>query len=100
MAATSGAVHLPFVTRETGEFLKGRLMEIGGAALIMAALAFLLAFLSYDPADPSASLATDRAPSNLMGGTGALVSDWALKLSGLASLLLVVIPAAWGVRLI
>jgi len=100
MASTSGAVHLPFVTRETGEFLKRRLMELVGAALIIAALAFLLALLSYDPADPSASLATDRPASNLMGSAGALVCDWALKLSGLASLLLVVIPAAWGVRLI
>src|SRR4051812_11710392 len=100
MASTSGAIHLPFVTRETGEFLKRRVMELGGAALIIAALAFLLALLSYDPADPSASLATDRAPSNLMGSAGALVSDWALKLSGLAGLLLVLIPAAWGARLV
>jgi S-DNA-T family DNA segregation ATPase FtsK/SpoIIIE len=35
-----------------------------------------------------------------MGWTGAFIADWALKLTGLTSLLLVVLPGAWGLRLI
>ncbi len=100
MASTIGAANLPFVPREAAEFLKRRLMEIGGVALILGALALLLAFLSYDPADPSANVATDRPPANLMGWAGAFIADWALKLTGLASLMLVLVPAGWGVRLI
>ncbi len=100
MASTSGAANLSFVPREGGAFLQRRLMEIGGAALILAALSMLLALLSYDPADPSGNVATDRPPANLMGWTGAFLADWALKLTGLASLLLVLVPGAWGMRLI
>ncbi len=100
MASTIGAANLPFVPREAAEFLKRRLMEIGGAALILGAFALLLALLSYDPADPSANVATDRPPANLMGWAGAFIADWALKLTGLASLLPVLVAAGWGVRLI
>ncbi|MCI0430646.1 MAG: DNA translocase FtsK 4TM domain-containing protein [Rhodospirillales bacterium] len=100
MASTSGTGHLPFVPREASEFLTRRLMEAGGAALILGGIAFLLALLSYDPADPSANVATDRPPANLMGWAGAFAADWALKLAGLASLLLVLVPTGWGVRLI
>jgi S-DNA-T family DNA segregation ATPase FtsK/SpoIIIE len=99
MASTSAA-NLPFVPREGAEFIKRRLMELAGAGLLLGALAMLLALLSYDPADPSANVATDAPPANLMGWTGAFVADWALKLTGLAALLLVILPGAWGARLI
>ena len=99
MASTSAA-HLPFVPRAGAEFLKRRGMELVGLGLLLAGLAMLLALLSYDPADPSANVATDAPPANLMGWTGAFVADWALKLAGLASLLMAILPAAWGVRLL
>jgi S-DNA-T family DNA segregation ATPase FtsK/SpoIIIE len=99
MASTSAA-NLPFVPREGAEFIKRRLMELAGAGLLLGALAMLLALLSYDPADPSANVATNAPPANLMGWTGAFVADWALKLTGLAALLLVILPGAWGARLI
>ncbi len=100
MASASGAANLSYTSRESADFLIRRLLEVVGAALILLAFAMLLALLSYDPADPSANVATDRPPSNLMGGTGAFVADWTLKLIGLVSLFLVLVPAAWGARLV
>ncbi|HXV24682.1 MAG TPA: DNA translocase FtsK 4TM domain-containing protein [Alphaproteobacteria bacterium] len=100
MASTSSAGNMSYGSRESADFLIRRLMELIGGALVLAALALLLALLSYDPADPSANVATDRPAANLMGWTGAFVADWMLKLIGMASLFLVIVPAAWGVRLV
>jgi S-DNA-T family DNA segregation ATPase FtsK/SpoIIIE len=100
MGSMSGASNLPFLPRAGADFLKRRAMELVGAALVLGAIAMLLALGSYDPADPSSNVATDRPPANMMGWTGAFTADWALKLTGLSSLLLVVVPAAWGARLL
>ncbi|MDB5373607.1 MAG: cell division protein FtsK, partial [Belnapia sp.] len=73
--------------------LKRRLFEILGLLCALAGLGLLVALASHDPADPSLSTATTRAPTNLAGPAGATVSDillqgfgWAGALPGFALL--------------
>ncbi len=76
-----------------------RLAEIGGILCALAGLALLLALLSHDPADPSMSTATSRAPVNLVGQVGASVSDLLLQGFGYAGAVPVVALLAWAFRL-
>jgi S-DNA-T family DNA segregation ATPase FtsK/SpoIIIE len=73
--------------------LRRRLIEFLGLLCALAGLALILALASHDPADPSLSTATGRAPVNLVGPAGAYVSDlliqglgWAAYLPGVALL--------------
>ncbi|MCB4821937.1 FtsK/SpoIIIE family DNA translocase [Roseicella aerolata] len=79
--------------------IRRRLFEMLGLLCGLSGLALLVALASYDPADPSLSTATTRAPANLVGPAGAMVADvmlqgfgWAGALPGLALL-------AWAWRL-
>ncbi|WP_043338237.1 FtsK/SpoIIIE family DNA translocase [Belnapia moabensis] len=73
--------------------MRRRLFELLAFLAALAGLGLLVALASYDPADPSLSTATARAPTNLAGPAGATVSDllmqgfgWAGALPGLALL--------------
>jgi len=61
-----------------------RLAEFAGILCALAGLALLLALLSHDPADPSMSTATSRAPTNVVGQAGASASDLLLQGFGYA----------------
>ena len=76
-----------------------RLAEFAGILCALAGLALLLALLSHDPADPSMSTATGRAPSNVVGQAGASVSDLLLQGFGFAGALPVLALLAWAFRL-
>ncbi len=76
-----------------------RLAECTGMLCALAGLALLLALLSHDPADPSMSTATGRAPANLVGQAGASASDLLLQGFGLAGVLPVLALLAWAFRL-
>ncbi|WP_423140928.1 DNA translocase FtsK 4TM domain-containing protein [Parablastomonas sp. CN1-191] len=71
-----------------------RSLEIGGAAVLAAAMVFLaLALLSYHQTDPSASTAAGGPVLNWMGTPGAAVADRVLFLFGPAAALL--LPLLW-----
>ncbi|MBK1661817.1 DNA translocase FtsK 4TM domain-containing protein, partial [Paracraurococcus ruber] len=79
--------------------IRRRIGELAGLLCALLGLALLVALASHNPADPSLSTATTRAPANLVGPAGAVVSDlllqgfgWAGALPGLALL-------AWAWRL-
>jgi S-DNA-T family DNA segregation ATPase FtsK/SpoIIIE len=70
-----------------------RLQELLGLLTAVIGLALVVALASYDPADPSLSTATTRAPVNLAGPAGAILADlllqgfgWAAYTPGLALL--------------
>ena len=81
-------------------FLQRRLMEAIGGLLLTVGLAYLLALISADSADPSFNRATEGAARNLLGLPGAYVADFALQSLGLAALVPAATLAAWGWTLI
>ncbi len=76
------------------------LVLLAGLMMALATFFLLLSLLTYNQADPSLNRATDNAVTNAGGYIGALISDLSLQLMGLASLLLVVVPAAWSLKII
>ncbi|MBI1237906.1 MAG: DNA translocase FtsK [Alphaproteobacteria bacterium] len=73
--------------------------RLTGLALIVACLAGVLAFLSFNPKDPSFNQAADGPIANLMGSGGAAFADLALQWLGLAAVIALAPLGAWGVRL-
>ena len=76
--------------------IRRRLTELGGLALGLAAIALLLALLSYDPRDPSLDTASGAAPHNLAGPVGAWAADLLLQGFGLAAALPGLAMLAWA----
>jgi DNA segregation ATPase FtsK/SpoIIIE, S-DNA-T family len=72
---------------------------LAGLALCLFSSYLLLSLITYNQADPSLNRATGNAVTNAGGYTGALVADLALQIMGLASLLLVMVPIAWGLKM-
>ena len=89
-----------FLPAGTTDYLKRRGVEASGIALIVLALAYFAALVSYNAADPSPNFASDRLPTNLLGLPGAFVSDVALQSLGLAAYMGVPLLAGWGWRLL
>ena len=87
-----------------GEFLRRRLAEITGVALIAAAAAMVAALASYHADDPSLNAALPAKlalhPRNLLGLPGSYFSDIFIQTLGLASYLLPLAAIAWGWSLI
>ena len=84
----------------TGRFLRYRLAEAVGLALIAAALFLAVALASYNAEDPSWSHATNTPVRNLAGRWGATTADLLLQTLGLGAVLFVAAFGAWGWRLI
>jgi len=97
--ATAAARKTSFLPSGTADFLRRRAREIFGFLLLAAALALLLALLTYRPTDPSFNTASAAAARNLLGRPGAIVSDLLFQYLGLASAFLVPVVGGWGVRL-
>lgn len=88
-----------FLPAGASDYLKRRAIEGTGLALILLGFALLAALATYDIADPSPNLATDRAPVNLMGIIGAYTADIGLQSVGLAAFLSIPLLCGWGWRL-
>lgn len=81
-------------------FLRRKLHEL--AALLPGALAVLLliAFVTYNPNDPSPNVAADGPISNLLGAPGAAAADVVLRSLGLAGFGLIAILFGWSLRMV
>jgi S-DNA-T family DNA segregation ATPase FtsK/SpoIIIE len=88
-----------FLPPGAGLFFKRRASELIGLALCLAAVALLLALITYRPSDPSYNTASGLPARNLMGSAGAVAADLLLQALGLAAGLLVPVFGAWGARL-
>ena len=93
------AQNVPFLPPAWAAMLKRSALFMVGSAVFLAAACMILALLSYTPTDPSLNTATNSVPDNALGLFGAIVADIALQTVGLASGLLVMVAAAWGLRL-
>ena len=60
----------------------------------------MVALATYSPTDPSLNRAAENAVRNLGGKPGAIVADLLLQTVGLAAILIAVMAAAWGWRLL
>ncbi len=80
----------------TTDFFHRRLCEGVGIGLLIAAIALMVAMISYTADDPSMNSAGDGAVRNLLGAGGAYVADALLQTLGLAAVVPVLVLAAWG----
>ncbi|MFC4170161.1 DNA translocase FtsK 4TM domain-containing protein, partial [Teichococcus aestuarii] len=79
--------------------LRRRGAELLGLVLALGGLGLLLALISYNPADPSLNTSATRAPTNLAGPGGAIVSDLLLQGFGWGGYLPVGVMLGWSWRL-
>ncbi len=89
-----------FVTDHFRDIVRRRLSELAGLALITCALLGVIALATWSVQDPSLSHATQTPVKNLLGFPGAIFSDLAMQLLGLASVLLLLPEALLGWRLL
>jgi len=101
MASTDRSLDVvAFVSEHFRDILRRRLSEIAGLALITLALLGAIALTTWSVQDPSLSHATQTPIHNLLGFPGAIFSDLATQLLGLAAVLLLVPEAMLGWRLL
>jgi S-DNA-T family DNA segregation ATPase FtsK/SpoIIIE len=89
-----------FVSEHFRDILRRRLSELAGLALITLALLGAIALSTWSVQDPSLSHATQTPIRNLLGFPGAIFSDLAMQLLGLAAILLLLPEAMLGWRLL
>jgi S-DNA-T family DNA segregation ATPase FtsK/SpoIIIE len=99
-AADRGLDVIAFISEHFREIIRRRLSELTGLALITLALLGALALSTWSVQDPSLSHATQKPIHNLLGYPGAIFSDLAMQLLGLAAILLLVPEALLGWRLL
>ncbi len=84
----------------TLNFFIRRFYEAIGMFLIASGIALATAIITYSSSDNSLNSAGSGNISNLLGLGGAFISDFALQVFGIASLLPVLIMSVWGLRLV
>ncbi len=82
-----------------GRFVRRRLNELAGLALVALAAALMVALATYNAGDPSFNTAVDSLPRNFLGVPGAWAADFFLQTIGLATWLTGPVLAAWAWRL-
>ena len=101
MRATDRSLDIiAFVSEHFRDIIRRRLSELAGLSLITLALLGAIALATWSVQDPSLSHATQKPIHNLLGFPGAIFSDLAMQLLGLASILLLVPEALLGWRLL
>src|SRR6185437_16792811 len=91
---------IAFVSDHFREIIRRRLSELAGLVLIVLAVLGALALATWSVQDPSLSHATQKPIHNLLGFPGAIFSDLAMQLLGLAAILILVPEALLGWRLL
>src|SRR5262245_25077664 len=91
---------IAFISEHFREIVRRRLSELAGLLLIALALLGAIALATWSVQDPSLSHATQKPIHNLLGYPGAIFSDLAMQLLGLAAILLLVPEALLGWRLL
>src|SRR5215468_2188218 len=87
-----GLDSLTFLTDQARDALRRRLRELAGVALLVLSMLLAAALATWSVQDPSLSHATNAPVRNLLGVTGATVSDLVMQLLGLGSLALGLAP--------
>jgi DNA segregation ATPase FtsK/SpoIIIE, S-DNA-T family len=101
MPATDRSLDIvAFISEHFRDILRRRVRELAGIAFLTLALLGAIALATWSVQDPSFSHATQKPIRNLLGMPGAIFSDLAMQLLGLAAMLLLVPEALLGWRLL
>ncbi|QDH18005.1 DNA translocase FtsK [Swingsia samuiensis] len=92
--------HAQHISPKLKSAFHARLMELLGLAFLLAAVAIGIALWSFNPHDPSFNTATGTQPTNLLGRTGATISDALVQWLGLGSGLPIAVLLAWAWRMV
>ena len=95
-ASSEGVRRAPFLPETASRFLRRRAIQSAGVILLTLSIVLALALISYSPNDPSLNTANSQSVANLAGVPGAYAADLLLQAFGAASVLLVIILAAWA----
>jgi S-DNA-T family DNA segregation ATPase FtsK/SpoIIIE len=85
---------------DVADFLRRRLVELGGLALVLAGAALAAILASYSPEDPSWNTAAGGDAAvvrNLLGVPGAYLADVLVQALGLSAYLIAALLCGWGV---
>jgi len=85
---------------EAFAFLKNRLAEALGFALLLACVLVFLVLFTYDPRDASLNTAVDGTPHNFLGHDGAVLADLLWQSLGFAGFFIPILLLGWSFRLI
>lgn len=80
--------------------LNARLLELLGLVFLILAVGIALALWSFNPLDPSFNTSTGTSPTNILGRTGATISDVLIQWFGLGSGLPIIVLLAWAWRMV
>ncbi|MGH9518395.1 MAG: DNA translocase FtsK 4TM domain-containing protein, partial [Terriglobales bacterium] len=89
-----------FISDHFRDIVRRRLSELAGVSLLTLALIGAIALATWSVQDPSLSHATEKPIHNLLGYPGAIFSDLAMQLLGLAAVMLLLPAALTGWRLL
>ena len=90
----------PVLSPALAQFLRRRVMEMVGLALLITGLALCVALASAGTHDPSFNRVSNEPVLNLLGSAGANIASLLYGGAGLAAFLLAVTPIFWGVHLL
>src|SRR3954469_22144959 len=88
------------VSDHVSDVMRRRLRELAGLGMIGLAFTGATALATWSVQDPSLSHATNAPVRNMVGWQGAIAADLLMQLLGLASVVLVLLVAILGWRLI
>jgi S-DNA-T family DNA segregation ATPase FtsK/SpoIIIE len=91
---------LAVISDNFNDVVRRRLRELAGFALIALAFTGAAALATWSVQDPSLSHATNGPIRNMVGAQGAVAADLLMQLLGLASVVLVLLVAILGWRLV
>ena len=90
----------PVLSPALAQFLRRRVMEMVGLALVISGVALCVVLASAGSHDPSFNRVSNAPVLNLLGSAGANVASLLYGGAGLAAFLLAVTPIFWGVHLL
>ena len=90
----------PVLSPALAQFLRRRVQEIVGLALVIAGVALCVTLVSAGTHDPSFNRVSNAQVLNLLGSVGANIASLLYGGAGLAAFLLAVTPIFWGVHLL
>ena len=90
----------PVLSPALEKFLRRRVMELSGLALVISGVMLCIALASAGTHDPSFNRISNAPVLNLLGSAGANIASLLYGGVGLAAFLLAITPVFWGIHLL